>query len=123
MKATVFGYKMLGNYRAVDVALKVMRTSNDVFWTERCNSYVLVRELTKSEAPEGYVMDRAQWLHNGVPVHCLSINGMGEIRWSIKPGDVYDYTDLRAGVLTPSEHPTDREMMPVIEHFNLKVRR
>lgn len=108
-QATIFGYKQLGGHRAIDVALRTMRTSPDVFWTERANSYVLVQD------DDG----RAPWMHNGTPVYCYSVNGIGEVRWNLTPRDVYEYEDLA----TPKQFPTDREMMGVVEHFGLEVRR
>lgn len=111
--AKIFNYRQGG----VDIALRTMRTSEDVFWTERANSYVLVesRDEGRHSMPK--------WTHNGMRVDCLSINGIGEVRWALTPTDVYKYESLQAGTPELREFPADREMPEVVEHFKLKVSR
>lgn len=65
-----------GGY-GVQIELNDARTTDTVFWCSRSNSYVIV-----SSADDYF----GQWrtpLGDRVAVH--SINGIGEIRWSIVP--------------------------------------
>ena len=59
----------------VDVGLTSMRTTPDIFWSDRGNSFVTVR-------PEPDM--RGEWIQpDGSRVDLLSINGMGEVRWQV----------------------------------------
>lgn len=78
----------------VDVALRSFTSPgpDTVFWSVAKNSYVIVRD------PKG------EWLHHGEPVTLASVNGRGEIRWT---------------VVTHSPHQGEG----AVEHFELEVRR
>lgn len=53
----------------VDIRLTSMRSNQFVFWSARGNSYVVVRDGAVNE-PEKF--------------RILSINGIGEIRWTVE---------------------------------------
>jgi len=59
----VYGYKDTPYGRRVDVALYDTRTTEDIYWSARCNSYVLAAD-PGDEAPR-----------------LVCINGAGEVRW------------------------------------------
>lgn len=69
-----------------DVELHSMTTTKDVFWSPRwasegggrggCNSYILM------ESPYG------EFIHLGIQCSLVSVNGIGEIRWSVSPNDL-----------------------------------
>ena len=60
----------------VDVRLESRSTSDDVFWSERCNSYVLVAARAD---------DRDAFKLGNKHVTVTSVNGAGEIRWTVQP--------------------------------------
>ena len=73
------GVYKYGGY-GVDVKLISYSNPSDVFWSEKCNSYVIVEPRDP---------DRALFTHpEHGPVNLISINGMGEIRWDTLPWDV-----------------------------------
>jgi hypothetical protein len=94
----------------VDVSLNNMRNADNIYWDtsfcetggpgdkgfKRCNSYALVDN------------DEGPWMREGRRYDCLSINGMGEIRWEVRP---YYYE----GGLTDHEHEE-----AVVTYFGLQ---
>lgn len=80
--------------RHVDVTLREIRTTPDIFWSERCNSYVLTEPGTHPRFK----------LPDGTPVRLVSINGIGEIRW-----------DVERWGLGPDQDG------PAVEHFKLTL--
>jgi len=68
----IFGFKD----NRVDVQLYSMRTTENVYWSYRSNSFVLVAS------------EHGQFEFNGQRVNLYCINGIGEIRWDVRPSDV-----------------------------------
>ena len=66
----------------VELKLYFVGNTDQVFWSKSGNSYVIVAD------PDG------PWILNGCPCFLLSINGSGEVRWSVlrKSDSVYDVT-------------------------------
>lgn len=66
-------------YQVVDVYLSNHRTTKDIFWNHRFNSYVLVE--FKSDAFGA----RCQPLKlDGKDVCLVAVNGAGEVRWTVE---------------------------------------
>lgn len=61
----------------VDIALKNSRSTEQVFWSDNGNSFVIVDDADGDW----------QKMVDGEPVPCFlfSINGIGEIRWEVSP--------------------------------------
>ena len=77
----------------VDVRLQSFTSPgpDTVYWSERTNSYVCVADT------------HGPWVtSDGKPCALLSINGIGEIRWSV-----------------PAK-PFDEEQIAAVKHFGLK---
>lgn len=83
--------------KRVDVKLYDTRTTKDVFWSDRCNSYVLVI------LQPGVSYGATTFTHPeyGQEVMLMSINGAGEVRWPV------------------SDYGRDDEQRAAIRHFSL----
>lgn len=67
----------------VDIRLQHSRNTETTFWSPQYNSYVL-REVKEEDINPGYLNPGAIWkLPDGRRVFLLSINGIGEVRWSV----------------------------------------
>lgn len=84
----------------VQITLNYFLNTNRVFWSSRGNSFVMVGV----EKPEHYSFITPTGLH----VKLLSINGIGEIRWTCDPRDL-KYTGGDAD-----------ETHEAVEYFKLK---
>ena len=107
----------------VDVELWDHRTTADVFWSPRwespgggsggMKSYVLVREATGGCAVPGDVFNTKDG-----PVSLASINGMGEIRWTVSPRSLAFAVEMESkGELRP-EGGSHEELLAA-RHFGL----
>jgi hypothetical protein len=93
----------MGGY-GVDVKLTEIRTTVDIFWsTPGCNSYVL------ADSPPRF----GPYLRlHGRPVALFSINGIGELRWSVEAW--YIHSVMR-------HDRADDEQLQAFNHFGLTV--
>lgn len=94
-------------YKCVDVLLTSMRTNEDVFWSKRGNSYVLVVGPMES-------------LHmpDGTPVQLLSVNGIGEVRWPVWLSRIEDALKYeKEGRLDPTWDSA--EQLEAARHFGI----
>lgn len=62
--------------KTVDIELNDHSNSPRIYWSRTGNSYVMVAAASR----DSY---RVWQTAEGVPVHLYSINGIGEIRWSV----------------------------------------
>lgn len=71
------------NGSKVAVSLREVRTTSDVFWSKRSNSFVLAEVIPSlsGKVPDGFLV-------NGTKCSLVSINGGGEVRWEISPREV-----------------------------------
>lgn len=79
------------NGRQVDIALKskVDPGPDAVYWSPRGNSYVLVKAHLDLNHQQYFL---TPW---GQPVTLVSINGIGELRWTVRPYEII--ADLGGG--------------------------
>lgn len=119
----IYGMKQTEYGTRVDVALYDHRTTENVFWSPRwespgggrggMNSYVLVREATGGCSCPGDVFPTKDG-----PVSLASINGMGEIRWTVSPRALSFAVEMEAaGTLRP-EGGAHEELLAA-RHFGL----
>lgn len=69
----------------VDVHLREVRTTPDVFWSSRTNSYVLVavpNPFSTVKMVEAWYRDNF-FLVGDRPAALVSVNGGGEVRWDV----------------------------------------
>lgn len=98
-KNTTFTCKMSKDGR-VSIKLNSMDNTPQVYWTSTKNSFVCAE-----------VKDGAWLFHDGTPVDLYSVNGIGEIRWPVKP------SNLEGNIYSGG----DDEEMEVVKHFGLTV--
>ena len=107
--AKVFGFTTRdGGYRCVDVRLYHMNTDEDVFWSKRKNSYVLVEVPLPSGSRPTLTMPE------GRVVRLVSINGIGEVRW-----EAMDYQLRSLTESTPTPGCDSEEILLAARHFKL----
>lgn len=76
------------NGHKVDCKLHEVRTTEDIYWSERSNSYVLAKPEGKAD---GWGSEQTWLTPNGQKCWLLSINGGGEVRWSVlSSGRIWD---------------------------------
>jgi hypothetical protein len=112
------------NGNRVAVSLMEIRTTAEIFWSPRpsCSSYV----LAEPEGPAGAWKTAPWYAPDGRPCLLVSVNGGGEVRWSVRPAEkIYD-ADQAAAVahfgltLTPPPAPAPKAVKPVTIRSNAK---
>lgn len=92
---------------ASDVRLHSMTSTNFVWWSHRCNSYVLC---------EG--SERSHFTLDGRKVNLYSVNGIGEVRWDVMAHSIESGLRLEAqGKLDPSYDSA--EQLEAARYFGL----
>lgn len=92
-------------YKCVDVLLSSMRSTEDIFWSRRSNSYVLV------EGGDFHLTD-------GRTAQLLSVNGIGEVRWPVWVSQIKQAVEMEAeGKLKPDYDSF--EQLEAARHFGL----
>lgn len=72
----------------VNIKLTEVRTTEKVFWSERSNSYVLAEPEGRAD---GWGSEQVWLTPDGRKCWLLSINGIGEVRWSVlSSGRIWD---------------------------------
>jgi len=97
----------------VAVSLREVRTTPDVFWSRRSNSFV----LAESTHPESFEVA-------GKKCRLISVNGRGEVRWEIMPYQLASAlrTEARCaeqGKLDQFLTYDDSETVAAARHFGL----
>jgi hypothetical protein len=97
---------MLSSYggHGVDIRLSNSRTTNQVFWSQRGNSYVIVAD------------DDGPHVKDGQRVALLSINGMGQIRWRVSDTEIHS-----ARRHEPQPDWDSFEFLAAFTHFGLET--
>ena len=93
----------------MDVALRDHETTDDVFWSERCNSYVLV-------GAAGGDRDRLMCSVKGVGVSLVSVNGGGEVRWTVSQSQIDYAVEAEARGIRGGDA---EEQLAAARHFGL----
>lgn len=80
----VYGWKDTENGPRVTVRLEDHYTTPDIYWSARYNSYVLAE--VRSDATPFEQRQAINW--NGRKVMLVSVNGAGEVRWTVDQGAI-----------------------------------
>jgi hypothetical protein len=117
----IFGWKDTQHGARVDVTLRDMNTTNDIYWSRSKNSYVLAEVradspwLTHPKCADYYFQRDGRWF-------CLvSINGCGEVRWSVTADRLAqdeDYEEV-CEAEGRDHHGDGVEQLAAARHFNL----
>lgn len=91
----------------VNVKLYDHETTNDVFWSERCNSYVLA-----AAQPH----ERGAIKVGEAHATLVSVNGAGEVRWTVQQGQIDSALRLEADGIRGGDA---EEQLAAARHFGL----